>query len=174
MDIRAQLLSELSRANIDFTIQTLGNNKGHFRELISLVLTAKDPLPMRAAWAIEGITEKYPEMILPYMKDLIKNLRKFTHTGTLRNLLKIFSRMELDEKFHGTMADNCFNWIVEEEMPVAVKVYSMQILANLTRIYPELKNELIEVIDEQIPRNTAGFKAQARKVKMELNKIVIN
>jgi hypothetical protein len=171
MDIRTQLLSELSRMNIDFTIQTLGNNKEHFRELISLVLTEKDPLPMRAAWVVEGITAKYPEIILPYMKDLITNLRKFTHPGTLRNILKIFSRMELDEKYHGILADICFEWIAKDEMPVAVKVYAMQILANLTRIYPELKNELFEVIDVQIPRNTAGFKAHARKVKMELNKI---
>lgn len=171
MDIRTQLLSELSRTNIDFTIQTLGNNKEHFKELISIVLTDKDPLPMRAAWVVEGITEKYPDMILPYMKDLIKNLRKFTHPGTLRNLLKIFSRMELHEKYHGILADICFDWMAEEEMPVAVKVYAMQILANLTRIYPELKNELFEVIDEQIPRNTAGFKAHAKKVKMQLGKL---
>lgn len=171
MDIRAQLLAELSRTNIDFTIQTLGNDKQHFRELITIVLNEKDPLPMRASWVAEGITAKYPEMILPYMNDLIKNLRRFTHPGTLRNLLKIFSRMEINEKFHGVLADTCFEWMADEKMPAAIKVYSMQILANLTLIYPELKNELFEVIDEQIPRSSPAFKAHAKKVKMQLKNI---
>lgn len=171
MDIRAQLLSELSRTNIDFTIHTLGNNKEHFKELISIILTEKDPLPMRASWAAEGISAKYPELIHPYIKDLVKNLRKFTHTGTIRNVLKILLRIKLDEKYHGEMADICFEWISKEDMPVAVKVFAMQILANLIPVYPELKNEFLEIINEQIPRNSPGFKVRAKKIKIELAKV---
>ena len=171
MDIRAQLLSELSRTNIDFTIHTLGNDKNHFKELIDIILKEEDPLPMRASWVVEGITSNYPELILPYMKPLIKNLRKFTHPGTLRNLLKTFSRMNIDEKYHGELVDVCFEWLAKDDKPVAVKVFSMQIIANIIHIYPELKNEFLEILDEQIPRNTAGFKSRARKIKLEIGKI---
>jgi hypothetical protein len=168
MDIRAQLLSELSRKNIDYTIHALGNNKEHFRELIRIILEEKDPLPMRAAWVAEGITAQYPALINPYVKDLIKNLKKFTHPGTIRNILKIFTRINIESKFHGIMADTCFEWMRDEKKPVAVKVYAMQILSDLTKLYPELKNELFEVIDEQLPRSSAGFKSCARWVKVEL------
>jgi len=168
MDIRTQLLSELSRRNVDYTIFALKNNEDHFGELIRIILHEKDPLPMRASWVVEGITAQYPDMILPYMKDLIRKLRHFTHPGTLRNILKIFSRMDIDKKYHGQLADICFDWIAEEKKPVAVKVYAMQILARLIRIYPELKNELLELIDQQLPRSSAGFKSCARKIKIEL------
>lgn len=170
MDIRTQLLSELSRANVDFTIHCLGNDKDHFRELINIILNEKDPLPMRASWVAEGITATYPDLINPYVKDLITKLRKFSHPGTMRNILKIFSRMELNKKFHGEIADICFDWIADDSKPVAIKVHSMQILANLSRMYPELQNELLELIDEQIPRSSAGFKSCARKIKIQISK----
>jgi len=170
MNIRTQLLSELSRKNIDYTIHVLGNDKNYFMELIDIILNEEDPLPMRASWVAEGITLKYPDLISPYIKDLVKNLRKFTHPGTLRNLLKIFSRMDIDKKLHGILADICFEWIGAEDKPVAVKVHAMQILLNLTRTYPELKNELLEVIQEQTPRSSPGFKACAKKIKTELSR----
>jgi len=171
MDIRSQLLSELSRRNIDFTIHTLGNNKEYFRELMTIILKEKDPLPMRASWAAEGITAKYPELIEPYINDLVKHLKQFTHTGTIRNVLKMLTRVKLEEKYHGRMVDTCFNWLSGDDMPVAVKVHSMQILANLIPLYPELKNEFLDILNEQVPRNSPGFVARVRKIKKDLGRI---
>ena len=169
MDIRAQLSAETSRRNTDFTIHAVGTNNDHFRELIDIILTEDDPLPMRASWVVEGITETCPELIIPYMDKLIKNLPKFTHPGTLRNLLKIFSRMKIPPRHHGYMTDLCFGWLRKENLQVAVKVYAMQIIANMVYIYPELKNEFLEVIDELMPRNSAGFKARAVRIIKELS-----
>ena len=169
MDIRGQLSAETSRRNTDFTIHVIGTNKDHFRELIEIILTEEDPLPMRASWVVEGITETSPELILPYMDKLIKNLPKFTHPGTLRNLLKIFSRMKIPVRHHGYMADLCYGWLKKENLQVAVKVYAMQIIANMVYIYPDLKNEFFEVIYELIPGNSPGFKARAARIIKELS-----
>lgn len=168
IDIKAQLLSELSRVNVDFTIHTLGNNVEYFRELINLILTEPDPMPMRASWVIEGITLKYPAMIQPYTGLLIKNLRKFTHQGTCRNLLKIFSRIEIPKKYHGVLLDICFEWLENENRSVAEKVFAMQIIANHLRLYPELANEFLEILNNETPRNSAGFAARAKMIRKEL------
>ena len=167
MDIRAQLLSELSRTNIDYTIHALGNDPARFKELINFIISEPDPIPMRASWVVEGITVSYPEMILPYMGVLIRNLRKYSHQGTCRNLLKIFSRMEISEKYHGILLDICFDWLVVESRTVAEKVYAMQIIANHLKYYPELKSEFYEILDDQIPKNSPGFEARARLIKKQ-------
>ncbi len=117
---------------------------------------------------MEGITCKYPGMILPYTGMLIRNLRKYTHPGTRRNLLKIFSRMEIPEKYHGILLDICFEWMAKEDRTVAEKVYAMQIVANHLKFYPELINEFIEIINDQIPKNSPGFEARARLIKKNL------
>ncbi len=168
MDVRTQLLSELSRTNIDFTIHTLGNDTASFKELVNFIICEKDPLPMRAAWVLEGITLKYPEMILPFEGMLIRNLRKYSHPGTRRNILKIFSRMEIKEKYHGILLDVCFDWMTNEEINVAEKVYSMQIIANHLPLYPELKNEFLEILEDQAPKNSPGFISRARLIKKQL------
>jgi hypothetical protein len=168
MDIRTQLLSELSRANIDYTVHALGNEPTYFKELINFIISEPDPLPMRASWVVEGITAKYPEMILPYKGMLIRNLRKYTHPGTRRNLLKIFSRMEIDEKYHGILLDVCFDWLVDESINVAEKVFSMQIIANHLTYYPELKNEFFEILEDQIPKNSPAFVSRVKLIKKQL------
>jgi len=167
MDIRTQLLSELSRTNVDYTIHMLGNDPACFKELVNFIMNEPDPLPMRASWVMEGITLKYPEMINPYTGMLIRNLRKYSHPGTRRNLLKIFSRMEIHEKYHGILLDICFDWMADEEKAVAEKVHAMQIIANHLKFYPELINEFIEVINDQIPKNSPGFVARARLIKKQ-------
>jgi hypothetical protein len=171
MDIKTQLLSELSRANVDYTVHVLGNDPAYFKELINFIFNEPDPLPMRASWVIEGITLKYPGMILPYIGMLIRNLRRYKHPGTRRNLLKIFSRMKIPEKYHGILLDVCFDWLVEEHINVAEKVFAMQIIANHLVFYPELVNEFLEVIHDQVPKNSPGFASRARLIKKEMAKL---
>lgn len=168
MDIKTQLLSELSRTNIDYTIHTLGNDPGYFRELMNFIVSEPDPLPMRASWVAEGITLAHPEMINPYTGMLIRNLRRYSHPGTRRNLLKIFSRMEIPEKYHGILLDVCFDWIAAEDRTLSEKVYAMQIIANHLHLYPELANEFFEILEDQIPKNSPGFVSRVRTIKKEL------
>jgi len=168
MDIKTQLLSELSRANIEFTIHVLGNNPENFKILINYIIAEPDPLPMRASWVVEGITIKYPEMIFPYFGILIRNLRKFSHPGTRRNLLKIFSRIDIPEKYHGILLDICFDWLSSEDRTVAEKVFAMQIIANHLKFYPELSNEFFEVIYDQLPKNSPAFSARVSQIKKQL------
>jgi hypothetical protein len=171
MDIKAQLLSELSRANIDYTVHVLGNEPAYFKNLVDFIFNEPDPLPMRASWVIEGITVEYPGLILPYLGMLIRNLRRYSHPGTRRNLLKIFSRMDIPEKYHGILLDVCFDWLADEDINVAEKVFSMQIIANHLVIYPELTNEFLEVLNDQLPKNSPGFASRARLIKKELAKL---
>ena len=44
----------------------------------------------------------------------------------------------------------------------------MQILAEIAETEPDLKPELISVIEEQIPRGSAGIKAQGKKILKKL------
>ncbi len=168
MDIKAQLLAELSRANVNYMVHVLGNDPACFKELINIIISGADPLPMRASWVIEGITSENPSIIIPYSGLLIKNLRKFRHQGTRRNILKIFSGMQIDKKHHGLLLDICFEWLGKEERTVAEKVYSMQIIANHIPSYPELANEFFEILDDQLPKNSPGFSARTRLVKKQL------
>jgi hypothetical protein len=58
----------------------------------------------------------------------------------------------------------CFEYITSENETVAVKVFSMTILANLSKVYPEIKPELKLILEEHWDQKTAGFKSRAKKI----------
>ncbi len=164
MNFREQLLSELSRKNIDYIIHCIGDRQDLFDEIVGLILHDTDPVPARAAWVAEGVSEQFPEMINPHVTSLIRALPACTHPGTRRNVLKILSRTPIPEEEQGMLIDQCFGWMLDLNEPVAVKVYCMQIIANHLDTYPELSNELREVIEDQWDRNSPGFQSRGRKI----------
>ena len=62
MNFREQLLSELSRKNVNYVIHVVGDSEAHFDSIIELLLNEKDPLPARASWVAEGVSARYPEL----------------------------------------------------------------------------------------------------------------
>jgi hypothetical protein len=59
---------------------------------------------------------------------------------------------------------------MDPKEPIAVRVFSMSVLANITRHEPDLKKELRIIIEDQLPFASAGFRARAKKVLKELEK----
>ncbi len=164
MNFREQLLSELSRKNVNYVIHVVGDSEAHFDSIIELLLNEKDPLPARASWVAEGVSARYPELAEKHLEALIQNLPSFTHTGTRRNVLKMLCRIPIPIELQGILIDHCFEWMLGDEEPVAVKVFSMQIIANHLGQYPELRHELRAVIEDQYDRCSPGFRARGRKV----------
>ncbi len=66
------------------------------------------------------------------------------------------------------MADSCFTFLSDPKEPIAVKVFSMSVLANITKKQPELRDELRIVIEDQLPYSTPAFKSRGGKILKEL------
>lgn len=57
----------------------------------------------------------------------------------------------------------CMDYIASNDEPVAVKAFSLSILQNLSKQYPEIKNEVKLIIEERWPHETAAFHSRAEK-----------
>ena len=87
-----------------------------------------------------------------------------------RNSIRFMQQIELPEKHHGEIMDMCFNYLESPKESLAVKVFSMSVLGNLTKYYPEIKTELKLIIEDQLPHQSAGFKSRAKKILKDLSK----
>ena len=76
--------------------------------------------------------------------------------------------IELPEKYHGEIMDMCFRYLESPAESLAVRIFSMSVLTNLVKYYPEIKAELKLIIEDQLPHQTAGFKSRAKKVLKQL------
>lgn len=164
MNIQEQLEVELSRWNTDLVSEYVGTDRERFNQLWKLMLPEKYPLSPRAAWVIESICLKHPFLIKPYLDELCYALPRIKNHGIKRHMMKILTFQEIPEKHLGNLIDLSFRWLQDADIPVAVKVHSMQIIYNTIRQYPELKDEFVAVMEEQIPRNSPGFRSRARRL----------
>ncbi|MCK5168901.1 MAG: hypothetical protein KAQ75_03400, partial [Bacteroidales bacterium] len=150
MNFREQLLAELSKRNTDYIASVIDRDKKLFNEMFELILTNEEYVSGRAAWVIETVWLKYPEMITPYINDMIDFLPKSKYDNQKRHFTKILSTRdlkELDEEHLGILIDQCFTWLEDPVYPIAVKMFSMQIIYNFVKIEPTLAPELIAIIE---------------------------
>lgn len=168
MDYIAQLLKEHSRPNTDLIAKKIGGNAAEFKKIVDIIYKEKAPLPQRASWLLAVVNDRHPELLRPYLSKFIDTIEQFQVDGIKRNMAGVLSKHDIPEKLQGKAVDVCFRLLLNPEETVVVKTDAMQILANITKQYPELKNELKAAIDDQLPKTTAAFHARARHILKKL------
>ncbi len=58
--------------------------------------------------------------------------------------------------------DICFKYVESPTEAVAVKAFSLTVLSNLAKLYPEILPELKLLIEDQLPHQTAAFRSRAK------------
>ena len=168
MDFRSLLSSFPSGVEKELYIAEVGTSVRKFETLLDLALHENDPLAWRAAWILDGSDEKFPGMAAGFISKIVSELSDIKSTGTLRSLLRLLCRYDIQEDDQGILIDLCFKYLVSELYPVAVKVHGMQIIYHHVLIYPELKGELLTVIREQVANNSVGFKSRGMRIIKQL------
>jgi hypothetical protein len=125
------------------------NNPRAAKDLMKLILSEDENLSMRASWTLQHLCFKKPEVIYPLLPDLIKFLKKSNqHTGSIRNVIRIFQEIELPEKYCSEIFDLCLKYAKNAGMPHAVRVFSIYVLTKICLMYPELKHEVELILSE--------------------------
>lgn len=168
MDFRSLLYSFPSGQEKELYIAEVGASGKYFADLIDIALHEDDPLAWRAAWILDGSDEQFPGLAEDFVASIVKALPGIKSKGTIRSLLRLLCRYDIGEDEQGILIDLCFKYLVSELYPVAVKVHAMQIVYNHALIYPELKEELILVIEDQVGNNTVGFKSRGVRLIKKL------
>ena len=171
MDFRSLLADIPSGIGKDLLIREVIKSESHFRTLLQLTLYEKDPLAWRACWVLDGSDELKPGLARKYISKIVNALPELESLGTLRSLLRMLSRYDIPEEEQGLLIDLCFSYLVSELYPVAVKVHAMQIIYKHVLLYPELKDELVAVIEDQIANNSVGFKSRGRRLIKQMEKL---
>ena len=169
MNIEDALLKEHSKAQCDKIVKYIGNNKERFAELMKLFFKGEYRVTQRAAWPMSYCVRKHPQLINPYFKRLLDNLEKpGLHDAILRNTVRLLQDADIPETHHGRVMTICFNFIQSNDTAVAIKAFSLSILHNLSKKYPEILPVLKTIIEERWEHETAAFRSRAKKIVFSL------
>jgi hypothetical protein len=153
------------------TGRIIGEDSRVFHQLYELSYSGEMPFCWRAAWIMDHLSALYPHLAESYIEKIWEELFMDHPVGVTRSSVRLLTRYNIPEAYEGRAADLCLEWLEKESIPPALKVYGMEILLKLTRLYPDLKNEFIAIIETQAPNNSAGFKARARQTISAMQKI---
>lgn len=168
-ELQNELLKKHSKSNILRVASLIDSDEESFSALMKFYFNHTNmDLARNAAWIMREVASKNIFLIRPYIKKIITYLhRKDLHDAVKRNTLGLFKDMDLEEKWRGPLIDLCFRFLENHREPVAVKAFSMAIIAREARSCPEILNELKLIIENIYPYGSAGFQAQARKILSE-------
>ncbi len=170
MDLKKVLLQEHSKAQADKVALYIGNDPDKFKQLMKLFFDPTYRVTQRAAWPMSMCVEKNPKLILPYLSKMIDNLDRQT-VAVKRNSVRALQFIEIPTRLQGKAVNTCFELLNDPSESIAVKVFSMTILANICEKQPDLANELRLSIDSQMPMGSAGFKSRGKKILARLQKL---
>jgi hypothetical protein len=167
--LREEILKEHSKPHALKIAGYACKSKKNFKELMCCFLDNEYRLSQRAAWSVSWAARKNLAMIHPHIKDLVSVLhKKNIHDAVIRNSVRVLQEVEIPEKFHGQVMDACFQFLEKPSTPVAIKVFSLTTLFNLSKKYPEIKPELKLIIDDSWEHETAAFRSRAGKILSKL------
>ena len=139
-------------------------------ELMAIFLKGDTILSQRAAWPMSFAIENNPNLINNYYADMIKLLQQPNkHDAINRNILRALQYVDIPKKYQGQLLDVCFRVLNSSKEPVAVKVFCMTVIDNLSKIYPDIIPELKASIEALIPEGSAGIKSRGNKILKKLN-----
>jgi hypothetical protein len=158
-----------TKAQVTKLVNYVGDNPTRFKVLVEVFFAGPYRITQRSAWPLNKCVELHPELVKPHLKRMLLYLRKREiPIAVKRNILRLLQFIATPKSLQGLTADICFDFLQDRKEPVAVRVFAMTVLTNLVKRVPELKNELIPLIEDQMPYGSPGFRSRGRRALKEM------
>jgi len=157
--------------NLAFVIHKIGNHPELFSVLMDVAIHNHEPKSWRAAYLADKIHDDFPELILPFIESMIAQLERENNSSKKRHFLKLLSMNEIPVEHYGFLVDLCIGMLTSAKEPPAVRVHAMQILYNISETEPELKPEILAIIEHEMEYHaTAGILSRGSKISNKLRR----
>jgi len=175
-----QLSSSIGKRKVLELSRILEEQHFALRDLINLTFIDDKNIAFRAAWILENIFLKDPlryEHDLPYLLSRIKEVK---HESCKRHYAKIMMHITaknapaiikqgLQQIEMESVVEQCFDWMIDPKVRVAVKVFASEALLNLKERYPWIKDELAAEMKFLMRNGSAAIQSRGQKILASLN-----
>ena len=136
--------------------------EGTFAEFTDL-LDGEHPIGMHFSWLIGDIVSDAPEEVFPSITYFFSRRNDFPFPGFKRSLAKMMYLAGIPEEIEGEALDEMFNWVMNPQEAIAVKHYSLKCLMEICKQHPDLRSELLLVMEGQLDLHTPTYQKRVAK-----------
>jgi hypothetical protein len=170
MNLETEILKEHSKRQVLKIVGWVGSDRKRIKQLMEFFLNGEPVITQRSAWAVGILGEKYPELITPWLPGILRKMQeKGVHCAVKRNVTRTLQYIDIPRSCLGRVTTICFYELGSPDSPIAVRVFSMHVLAKIAKREPGITNELRVTIEQMLPYSTSGFRAASRKVLKQIS-----
>jgi hypothetical protein len=157
--------------NLAILVRYIADYPRHLEIIMSKALDDSQPENWRAAWMVDKIHDRYPELVQPHFPAITQFLLTTQNSAKKRHFLKLLSLHPIPEENTALLLNFCINVFSNAAEPIAVRVHAMQTLFNIAQQEPDFSGELIELIEHEMEyHGSAGLASRGKKLLKKLYK----
>lgn len=172
--------STLSKKTIEELAKTIAESGFSIKKLIDLTFHEDEQMGFRASWILENIYIRHVfhfKSAATYFLTVFSqqdNLSSRRHFGKILALMTakkapIYIAETINLYKTDKLVETVFNWLIDEQVPVAVKSHCLNILANLSSKHIWVKAELLATMDFLVDKESIAFYAKVKQIRKQLN-----
>lgn len=132
------------------------------------LLSAERSIAMRFSWMLSDIGLLDASLLHSVLHDLFV-IREETNVPKFpQQFAKYWRIAGIPEQDEGLAIDMLFHWLADPHADTHIKTVSLDVLDRLMVTYPELKNELSLILEEQPDELPVSLKAKIKQVCAKL------
>jgi hypothetical protein len=170
LSFRELLEQENSKRIASVVLDAVVSSPDRMDELMDLFFDKDLRTCQRAAWPVGLLADKNPKLLEPYIERMLVNLDAPHHDAVIRNTFRTFQVTDFPEDLEGVAFDKAFDFLLDINNAIAIRVFAMTVCGNIAMKYPELCHELIPVIEEYLPHGSAGFRSRGNSILKKLRR----
>jgi len=164
VDIKQILLKEHNKKTTLAIVAYVGDDAERFKELMQCFLGDEMRLSQRASWPLGFIGEERPHLLKPYHKVLIESLQQEQkHNAIKRNVTRIYQSAPIPEKYEAQLYDICAAFLMDPNEAIAARAFGLRVCERVVEKYPEMANEINEIIKANMEHWSSGLKSRGSK-----------
>lgn len=163
MDIHEKILEIRTTFDKSAFVDYFVDRPKELDELMECIFKLEEyPFKEYASWILIHVSQSGKVDLTAYYTRLVDVLFKTADQTVLRNVTRSLHQFELTDYRESEFIDLLISFIQNYENKVALQVYSIYILSQFVKRYPELKEEITEIIALNRTGKTSSYAAAER------------
>ena len=170
MSIREQLLRQNSRANCDRVRAVVIGDQSRLIELMACFFSDEVIVAQRAAMVVGDVGRHEPDLLLPWLAELVDAIENPIHQAIRRNGVRFFSELDqpIPKPLEKRLVRMCLRFVADPTEKTAPAAFAMQFVADRAGEYPSDAKKLCKALKARTLEATPGFQNRARKILKRL------
>lgn len=174
-----QITSTIGKLKVIELSKILKQQQFALHDLIDITFNGDKNIAFRAAWLLENVYLQQPELYLDDLEYLLKRFEEVKYPSCQRHYAKIIMHItsprapaEIQLRLLKTdlnpIIEKLFDWMIDPEIKIAVKVFASEALFNMRNNYTWIAEELTNQIQFLMRDGTAAIQSRGRKILKQL------